>query len=248
MAYRRLPLEGLRNARDLGGYSTHDGGITRFSKFIRAESPKRVTEADIKFLKSYGVTDSIDFRGDAETKRSPSVFATSEDVVYHRCPTFDKQLAFAAGSISVSAFVNWGEKYIELIERSRSWVCDTLTVMASSRGGVIYNCTTGKDRTGVVSGLLLGLAGVPDADIIADYCVSEIYLSDIYEDLLSKHFAHWSKEEASLDNPFFKTAPENMKTLLSHLRDNYGGVAEYLKECGVSNDVMDTLRSRLVAF
>jgi len=248
MTYRRLPLEGLRNARDLGGYPTYDGGITRFSKFIRSESPKSVTHDDLQFLKACGITDSIDFRGDSETQRSPSVFAAAPDFIYHRCPTFDKQLAFAAGSISVSAFVNWGDKYIELVERSRAWVCDTLTVMAGAKGGVIYNCTTGKDRTGVISALLLSLAGVSEADIIADYCVSEIYLVDIYEDLLSKHFARWSKEETNLDNPFFRTAPENMKALLDYLRDHHGGIERYVKECGVSDDVLTTLRERLVAF
>jgi len=246
MGYRRLPLQGLRNARDLGGYPTHGGGVTAYAKFIRAESPKSVTKKDLEFLKSYGITDSIDFRGDAEVARSPSVLAAAPGIDYHRCSTFDRQLAFASGSISVGAFVDWGEKYIELVERSGAWVCDTFMVMAGASGGVIYNCTTGKDRVGVISALLLGLAGVSEGDIIADYSASEIYLVDIYEDLLSKHFARWSEEEKNLDNPFFKTEPKNMRALLGHLRGRYGGIVPYIKNCGVGDDKLSALVQKLV--
>ena len=44
----------------------------------------------------------------------------------------------------------------------------------------IYHCAGGKDRTGVISALLLGIAGVPDEVIAEDYALSARYLMDRY--------------------------------------------------------------------
>ena len=251
MTYRRLPLEGAKNVRDLGGYPV-PGGVTRFNRFIRSESPRGLTGGDLEFIKSYGVTVSIDFRGDNEVKRHPSRLEGVPWIKYVRCPTFDRQLAFAAGIVaadgrpSINAFVDWGEKYISLLENGKNWVRDTLRVMAGAQGAVIFNCTTGKDRAGVMSALLLSLAGVCDADIIADYCVSELYLTEIYEELLAEYRIRRPDEKGSIDSPFFRTSRRNMATLLDYLNGRYGRAGNYIKECGVDDRDITALRERLV--
>ena len=252
MNYRRLPLEGLYNVRDLGGHPVPGGGATRFGRFIRSALPQGATDSDLAFLKDYGVTVSIDFRGDREVERQPSCFDGLPWIKYLRSPTFNAQVAFAAkasvGSSrpAMDAFVKWGEKYIELTDDCRDWVCATLTMMAASDGAVIYNCTTGKDRTGLISALLLGLAGVDYADIIADYCVSEVYLTAIYNELIAAYLARWPDREAKPENPFFKTAPENMSVLLAHLDGKYGGIEPYIRACGVGDDTIAKLRRQLI--
>ncbi|MCL2408389.1 MAG: tyrosine-protein phosphatase [Oscillospiraceae bacterium] len=253
MQYRRLPLEGLKNARDLGGYPSQSGGVTRFGQFIRCEAPRALTSGDIEIIKSCGVTDSIDFRGDNEVAAHPNSLASADGFIYHRCPTFDKQLAFAAanhplkGRPAMDAFVDWGEKYIELASNAKAWVKTTLGIMAKARGGVIFNCTTGKDRTGVISALLLGIADAAEADIIADYCVSELYLTEVYREILEEYLKRWPGETANLSSPFFRTAPENMGTLLEHIKTAYGGVMGYLESCGLMADELSRLREKLVA-
>ena len=245
MMYRRLPLIGLKNARDIGGYPA-DGGITKFQRFIRCESPRALTKSDIELIKAYGITLSIDFRGDREVARYPSMLENEPGIEYRRCPTYDKQLAFAAiGNTDRAAFVNWGEKYIRLLENGREWVCDTLKTMSRANGAVLYNCTTGKDRTGVITALLLGLAGVAKEDIIADYCVSELYLKDIYGSLLSNEPG--KKVAVDIQSPYLKTAPENMEVMLSHLEDAFGGVENYVATCGVTPDEIAGLRKKLIA-
>ena len=252
MLYRRLPLEGAQNVRDLGGYPVQGGGVTRFGTFIRSESTFRFAPGDLDFLKTYGVTVSIDFRGDNEVERNPSSLTDLPWVKYIRFPTYDKQLAFASRAERdnsrppMDAFLDWGEKYIELVETARHWVRDTLRTMASAEGAVIYNCTTGKDRAGVISALLLSLAGVSAPDVIADYCVSELYLAEVYKELLAEYLARWPNEEGNLDSPFFKTSPKNMEALLRHINDKYGGVERYAIDCGVSPQEIGALRVKLV--
>lgn len=247
--YRRLPLEGLLNARDLGGYPVKNGGVTKYRQFIRCEAPRQLTEQDLSFLKAYGIRDSIDFRGDREVSRQPSFLHGLDWIGYHRSPTFNEQVAFgsktAGGKPPISSFVRWGEKYIEMTEDCKEWIKNTLELLAGCDGGVIYNCTTGKDRTGIISALLLGLAGVSDEDITADYCVSEVYLNPLYEELRQEFLSIFPSESAELSDPFFKTDPENMASLLRHVNEKYGGIREFTKACGLSSSAADLLRIRL---
>ena len=74
MEYRRLPLEGLTNARELGGWNTPDGGQTRHRVYLRTEVPNRVTEKDKQFLRDYGVVMDIDLRGSSELEDLPDLF------------------------------------------------------------------------------------------------------------------------------------------------------------------------------
>ncbi len=248
--YRRLPLTGLKNARDLGGHPTCDGGITRYRTIIRSEAPLSLTEADFKFLKSYGIDMSIDFRGDREVERQPSDLAELEGIQYVRSPTFNEQVAFGSrkkgSGPPVTSFVDWGEKYIEMAEGCKVWVRETLELIAKSAGAVIYNCTTGKDRTGMISALLLGLCGVSNDDITADYCVSEVYLTPVYEELICTFLKQWPEENVNISDPFFKTNPKNMECLLGHFEKDYGGIAAYLKSCGTDQEVIDLLRRKLI--
>jgi protein-tyrosine phosphatase len=249
-AYRRLPLGRLFNARDLGGYPV-PGGATQYGRFIRCEAPTNLPQSDLAFLREYGVTTSIDFRGDSEVFRVKSSFEDAPGFRYIRSPTFNAQVAFGAKagdkSPPVTPTVRWGDKYIEMADTCADWVRATLTLMAEANGAVIYNCTTGKDRTGIISALLLSLAGVCDADIIADYCVSQVYLMETYEALIHEYNKKFRPEQAAkLSDPFFLTSPENMEQLLWHLGGEYGGVPDYLRFCGLDGDTLDTLRRKLV--
>jgi protein-tyrosine phosphatase len=248
--YRRLPLDGLYNARDLGGYPTKYGNITKYGQFIRSEAPKELSASDLKFLQDYGITAALDFRGVNEVRRFPSMLDGLDWVDYHWCPMFNAQVSQAAvaedtRAQKVTAFVQWGTMYVSLLEEHKNWTKETLEIIASHDGGILYNCTTGKDRTGLMSALLLGIAGVSDADITADYCVSQIYLRPVYEQVGPYMPCVRPDGQINYDDPFFLTAPENMAYLLNYINGTYGGMAEYVRACGVADGVITALRTRL---
>lgn len=251
--YRRLPLETLYNARDLGGYPTADGGITKYRQFIRSEAPYDISEKDLEFLKQYGIETSIDFRGDGEVAQFPSALANQPWIRYARQIVFNEQVAKGAVQHTkkkkagkISAFVHWDKMYIDLLENHRIWVKNTMEMMAESRGAIIFNCTTGKDRTGIMTALLLGLAGVSDLDITADYCVSQIYLKPVYQEI--GVFLPGARRDGQVDfrDPFFKTEPESMLKLMQYLIGEYGSILGYLKTCEISDQTVAELYHRLV--
>lgn len=120
----------------------------------------------------------------------------------------------------VSAFdrqFSWGEEYIRMLQGNHPWVKQVLELLAASEGVVLFHCFTGKDRTGLLAALLLGLCGVPREDVEADYAVSQIYLGDVYR---------WMREmipdfrDRELSSPFFSTAPENIRLCWTSWRES----------------------------
>ena len=258
---RRLPLDGLYNARELGGFPTVDGKVTAYGKFVRCELPRKLTGGDLAYLKAYGVTRSVDLRGDMEVERIPSMLRDVDWAVYSHVPMFTRQAAFASQAEGgapkpdkyaqhpATAFIEWGQLYVNMLEEYKDWTCRVLDIAASEQGVMLYHCTTGKDRTGMLTALLLSIAGVSQDDIIADYCVSQVYMRPVYLELMELMPPLYDEEgkplRPTIDSPFFQTAPENMRTLLDHLNETYGSVEGYIRRCGVSGDTVARIRAKL---
>ncbi len=79
---RWLPVEGAYNVRDLGGYRTEDGRMTRWRTFLRADDLYKLTDADQNLLTDYGVRTVIDLRGSDELAQLPNVLAKNPNVTY----------------------------------------------------------------------------------------------------------------------------------------------------------------------
>ena len=250
MEYRRLPLEGLVNARELGGFAAEGGRTTQYRRFVRSEVPCALSPGDMEFLKNYGVALSVDFRGRHETERMKSMLSEAEGIVYKNIPTYNKQVAQGAGVKNDRPFENWWSLYIKMCDGGRDWVKAVFEAFAGTDGCIIYNCTTGKDRTGIISALLLGLCGVAEEDIIADYAVSEVYMRKKYLTLFKSmpplKDGYAKNAHKDVDSPFYRTEPENMRILLGHFKEKYGGITEYLEYCGLQGDVIKRIKHRLL--
>ena len=77
LCYNRLPMEGAYNVRDLGGYATKNGSVTRYHQFLRSDNLTEISEADQSFLEHYGLGAIIDLRGREETLIYPNPFPCS---------------------------------------------------------------------------------------------------------------------------------------------------------------------------
>ena len=122
-------------------------------------------------------------------------------------------------------------------------------IAAQEDGAVLFHCTAGKDRTGIIAGLLLDLAGVSHEDIVHNYAISAHYLEGQPKDsamnaqimaLVQQH-PEIMKKMAGMAG----TAPDNMETFLSALYKQYGGAAGYMKAIGLSEAEIQSLRVRL---
>eukprot|EP00892_Ulva_mutabilis_P003668 jgi/Ulvmu1/1673/UM115_0002.1 len=105
---------------------------------------------------------------------------------------------------------------------------------------VMYYCKAGKDRTGIVTALLLSVLGATDEQIIDDYYLSDEHGQTALGNLAGK------REVEKLDRAQFSRAPrEAMEHLLTFVRDRYGSVSLYLEGCGFDSIEQAKLKSLL---
>ena len=236
---RRLTIDPLLNLRDLGGYPTASGGTTKFGVFIRSEAPCELPQSSVQRIKAYGITGTVDLRGESESRLRPSSLETP--LPYHLCP-----VSGGAESFSTAGTINWGQVYIGRCEDNRQWVCTVLDLAAKEEGGFLFHCTTGKDRTGIIASLLLGIAGVDHRDIQADYCVSEVYLQPLYARIRLGEVSLGRSPDHAYDDSLFQTPYTAIKALLDYLDTTYGGILPYLTAIGVSESTIECIRCKFV--
>lgn len=171
---KNISLRGAKNVRDLGGIVTTDGRSIQPHRLLRSSHLNAVTDRDInRLLNAYQLTTVIDLRNTAEKLELPN--AVISGVHYEELPVFDgnvpgmshesKQNLDAIPDMrALYAYVMNSECLTNLAAIVRRIVTAEETDYA-----ILYHCTEGKDRTGMVTALLLLLLGVSREDIMADY-------------------------------------------------------------------------------
>jgi protein-tyrosine phosphatase len=236
--HRWYRLDGAHNVRDLGGYATESGGHTRHAAVIRSDSLHHLTDADRQVLRDLGVRTIIDLRSDSERETAPGVFQDSAEMRVHAIPIIRTRPPTAA-LMSLSVL------YRFFIEHCQAGFAEALMAIAEAApGGVLFHCTAGKDRTGVLAALLLGIAGVPDETITADYALTgqaiDVMRPILLEPLRRMGIPDW------LGEPLLSSSPALIAGVLQRLNRQYGGTAGYARAIGISDAHIERLRARVV--
>ena len=239
---RLLDWEGGLNARDLGGYGTGDGRETRWGAVVRSAALGGLTGAGRAALADYGVRAIVDLRLPGELDREPNPFAEPGDhgIVYTNVSILDPAAGFPPDTITLA------ENYLWSLEKFSGLVATAVAAVAEApEGGVLIHCAAGKDRTGLISALLLGLVGVPAATIADDYALT----AELLRSRELEWLEHGPGERAGREAMVARFAPtaEVLLEVLAGLTGRWGGVEPYLLAAGVSPVDLERLRDRLLA-
>lgn len=237
---RHLPLEGTYNVRDIGGYATAEGRQTRWGIVFRADSLHRLSPAAQEFLLGQGIRTIVDLRYAAEVSAAPNVFAAASVLRYQHLSLLGDTPQATAMLVTLTAM------YRHILDNAQAPLAATLTTLAAPGAlPAVVHCTAGKDRTGLVIALLLGLAGVPEATIAADYALTARYLEG--------DFWHEARQRAGADRrdwaklqPILACPPEVMLETLGYLDERYGGIPSYLGQIGLTDGQLTALHDALV--
>lgn len=229
---KRYLIDLQLNTRDIGGYKTSDGRVTTEQRFIRSDVPQHLTPQGIDFFHQLGVTTVIDFRTDYIALKYPSVFERDERFTYRRFPIVEGSLAAPAKPEDSHL------TYMKMLANFGTFKAIFDTIIAAP-GAVFYHCTAGKDRTGVVTFLLLDLVGVAENVIIDDYAVSEQFINEGIEKVRAIH----SDFPISLGY----SKPEYFAQFIPLFRTTYGRSSDYLLRIGITLADLTILKERLLS-
>jgi protein-tyrosine phosphatase len=200
-------------------------------------------------LVDHGVRTVIDLRGDHEREEDPPAELPVEVVHVPFMEASDaewEEIAAELERVNAEAPDDTTanrDAYLIFLERFRDNVAASLRAVAHApEGGVVVHCVGGKDRTGLLTAFLLHLADVDEESIAADFALSEDRLRERHEGWLA---AAESEAERQQLRRIAQTRPETMLGVFAELRRRYGGVEEYLRETGVSDEDLELARARL---
>jgi protein-tyrosine phosphatase len=245
---RSLAWDGCFNVRDLGGLETVSGALTRRGVVVRADNVRRLTAAGWQAALDHGVRRVVDLRFENEVPGEPDAHDGVEVVVVPMRGRHDPEAARAFEQALLDAddlAPVFAAGYIGLLEELSGRVGGAVAAVADAKDGegVVVHCFAGKDRTGLVSALLLSLAGVPDELIAADYAAS-----DPGVERLSAPWFSSARDETELTiRRRVSTSPHAaMIDVLAWLKETAGGPDQYLRSAGLSDAQLAALRARFV--
>jgi protein tyrosine/serine phosphatase len=144
-------------------------------------------------------------------------------------------------------FTDIGEFYLHLVRQKEflELIIEALDVIAEPRNHpLLFHCSAGKDRTGILTAILLNILDVTDEDIINDYSLSASYMEVLLNRMKSE--SQMAEDSKSLPDYFWKAAPESMAAFLSFLSKEYGSVRGYLKAKGAELSLFERLEKALL--
>ncbi|MHB8439706.1 MAG: tyrosine-protein phosphatase [Acidimicrobiales bacterium] len=230
---RHVELQGCCNFRDLGGYRSADGRTVAWGRVYRADGLTQLTESDMALLTGRGLRNVVDLRTEIEVQARGRFPERAPAIAYRRLPLTD---TLPGGE----EMPEWDDaqfvvgRYFGMLSGGTAALRGLVELLCdSSELPLVYHCSVGKDRTGVVSAVVLGLLGVPDDVIVSDYVLSAEPMKRVLERFRAEY----------PDNPEItdRYAPvilsvdaRSMEGLLQRITNTYGGFEGLAEMLGVT--------------
>jgi protein-tyrosine phosphatase len=243
---RLFELETIPNLRELGGYATEDGYMTRWGVLLRSANLDKASPADQSHLIAYGVNHILDLRDPWEQANYPNAFTSHADVLYQNVPFVgDAILKDDASQQYMEEAPQLSDTYWLMLTTCQSQIKSIVEVIANRQVGCsLIHCVVGKDRTGIIVALVLAAVGVPETTIVEDYALTESQIAPVKTRLL-REAADSGRDLARLERDI-SAYPQTLLDIWNNLKQDYGGAVGYLKAIGVTDQTLQQLRERLL--
>lgn len=250
------------NTRDIGGYPTqHGGGKIRYGLVYRADALNRLTAADQKKLAEREI-EVVDFRSPNEIEAGPDKLPAS--VPYRKQSIWDPNNDFyllVSGIIAGGPQVQQEKlgngkgaqimrdyyRWLVTDDNARAQFAATLKQIATSPDPVLYHCTSGKDRTGWMTAILMSALGVPKGQIYKDYLASNDYLAASNKAQMDALVQRGLVEDPALFAPILGVQSDYLDASFDQVRRSYGSFDRFLSDgLGIDSGTIDALRAKLL--
>lgn len=261
MKLKRIKFKKLKNTRDLGGFPAYGSKVIRDKALIRSGTLSKADKKDIdKLVGEYNLGTVIDLRIEAEIKDKP--YTLPEVVDYHNVLILDKSyLGIARDEYSLMTWFNlfkdtsrspedvFSEMYDMLVfsERSAKLIPQIFDIILNNNGkSVLWHCSAGKDRVGVVTMLILYALGVDKDLIIKDFMATnrfsaaEIYKTRIFAPLVIKN-----RRQRKCLAILMGVKPVYLQKVFERIESEFSGVEDFFhKQYGISPEKIAELRNK----
>ncbi len=253
-----LPIKSVCNPRDLGGYVGLNGRKIKKHRLLRTGNISGISPADERYLLDYGLSAIIDLRSPAECRKKPD--KEMPNVAHYNFPLSVEDNTNGNGLDLSQEFAEYRrDQYAGFKMMCRRYHDHVLTetaqysfhqiiatIAAVEGGAVLYHCSEGKDRTGLVTAVVLSILGVDLEVIRQDYLYSNYMLND-YRAKRDQQFKQNGENDlfranmrilGSVANAFFDTS-------LITINQHFGGLESFItNELAIDQQMQATIREK----
>ena len=265
-----LGLAGVKNARQLGGYTTGDGRTVKENVFIRSGSLHNATAEDLAILTDeYNVKLVVDFRSASDFEKTPD--PAFNDAVIVNIPVWDESLNALPQADFMALVASFsgepGMADLELYRRGYMGADEDIYIkqtflndfslegyrefidllLAQEEGtGILFHCSSGKDRTGSAAVILLTLLGVDRETVLRDFAMTNLILQDSLDEKVAASAKYTDDpEELYAVRTMNGVNPEFMARVFDYAEEQSGSMLAYIQQqFGVTDQEIQILRDK----
>jgi protein-tyrosine phosphatase len=249
VAERLIPLDGPANFRDIGGYETDHGDLVRTGCVFRSDSLSFMSDDDVRHVtENLGLRTVIDLRAGHEVEEythGPLETLESQPVTVWHVPIVDETRRPPSESREAT-MLSPGEIYSLMLEKFAPRFIAVLDIIAAGdTQPLVFHCAAGKDRTGLVAMLVLGLLGVNPEVIAADYALTDSRMPV----LLERHQARAAAQKgavAEVAQQHWAVDAAAMRMVIDKLVADHGSIEGYTLAHGFNPEAVERLRAQLL--
>lgn len=220
--------EKVGNMRALGGFEIQ-GKKIGYMNIIRSNVPINLAENDIEYLRKIGIKNVVDLRTKKEYDAKISCFENRDDFkLYH--------LPLPGGDKIPNCMKDVPQSYINMLDAYKE--INTIFNILIKGEGILYFCNAGKDRTGVISILILVALGVSEGTICKDYLKTKDYLNDIIK------VNNFSDEIINIITPKVEYIQEFNRLF----KEKYGTIENYLEIINIDYKKLSIIKSNYLRY
>ncbi len=250
-ALRRIPLGGMRNLRDLGGYSAADGRSVKWGVLYRSDAVRPANASARAVIARMNLATIVDFRSAEERGKKPDLLPESHSIRLVPIPVFDGPNSvehvvrghLRAGTIGKVDPGKLSREAYEQFPRDffPQFGAFVREVLDAEGRPLLFHCAAGKDRTGFAAALLLRLLDVPVPTVFEDYMLSRQYAMKFRLPMVLAFRIRYGDEAYRVMKHFVGIEPELLEAAFKAIDAQYGSFGDFARR-GLGLGESDILR------
>jgi protein-tyrosine phosphatase len=244
VADRVVPIEGVLNARDIGGYRTVDGRWVRSGVVYRAAEVAS-TEAGLRSLAGLGLSTTYDLRTADEIRTQPDVLPKGVKLVNLDVQGDVTPPKWIRTAEDVHTYMEDSERQYVNSARAKAGYKTLIEGIAEDEGASLFHCRVGKDRTGWAAAIVLRLIGVDEETVMHDYLLSNEYYFNAAE--VQAEIASFRGSMRALYVQSYRVEASYLQAGFDEVKKEYGSFYAYATEgLGISPETIAELKVKLL--